>query len=326
MDKAPRWSDLGAHFADADLAREMLERMRWPNGAACPRCGGCDPYKITPSGKSTKARTTRKGLYKCRACRKQFTVTVGTVFEDTHIPMNKWLQAIYLLCSSKKGISAHQLHRMLGITYKSAWFMAHRLRYAMTQTPLVEKLGGIVEADECYIGGRIKPPNNSGGKKGPKYENKIAVVALVERGGRVRAMPMPKVTAENVHAYIADHVRQDAHLMTDESPLYPGIGKHMAAHDSVKHSNKEYVRGKAHTNTVEGFFSLLKRGITGIYHHVGKGHVGRYVDEFSFRYDHRKVTDGERANFAVLGAEGKRLTYTQPAGLGAGTTRRLEER
>lgn len=324
--KAPNWSDLGAHFASPDLARELLEKMRWPNGAACPHCGGCDPYKITPSGASTKARTTRKGLYKCRACRRQFTVTVGTVFEDSHIPMNKWLQAIYLLCSSKKGISAHQLHRMLGITYKSAWFMAHRLRYAMTQEPMASKLGGIVEADECYIGGKVKPKNRSANRKGANTGNKIAVVALVERGGRVRAFPMPKVTAAGVHQAIIDNVRSDAHLMTDESPLYPGIGKYMKAHDAVKHSINEYARGNAHTNTVEGFFSLLKRGINGIYHHVGKGHVGRYVDEFSFRYDHRKISDGDRANLAVLGAEGKRLTYKQPAGMGEAETRCLAER
>lgn len=307
--KSPSWSELGAHFADADLARQLLEKMRWPNGPACPHCGGADPYRLTPSGTSDKKRTTRKGLLKCRACRKQFTVTVGTVFEDSHIPLNIWLQAIYLLCSSKKGMSAHQLHRMLGITYKSAWFMAHRLRYAMTQTPLVEKLGGIVEADETYIGGRVKS-----GKRGRNISNKVAVVALVERGGRVRAFPMARVTAENVREAIVENVRSDARLMTDESPLYPGIGKYMGGgHDTVKHSIKEYVREDVHTNTVEGFFSLLKRGITGVYHHVGKGHVGRYVDEFVFRYDHRKISDGERAALAVAGAEGKRLTYKQPA-------------
>lgn len=319
--KAPRWSDLGAHFADPETARLLLERMRWPNGAACPHCGGCDPYRIVSSGKSDKARTTRKGLLKCRACRKQFTVTVGTVFEDSHIPLNKWLQAIYLLCSSKKGMSAHQLHRMLGMTYKSAWFMAHRLRYAMTQTPLVEKLAGIVEVDETYVGGKIKrgPQNRSMYQRRPtghqrKLDNKIAVVALVERGGRVRAFPMPRVTAENLREAIVEHVHKDARLMTDESPLYTHIGKHMGGgHETVKHSLQEYARGDVNTNTVEGFFSLLKRGINGIYHHVGKGHLGRYVDEFVFRYDHRKVTDGERAALAVLGAEGKRLTFKQPA-------------
>jgi transposase-like protein len=318
--KAPKWSQLGKHFADPELARQMLEKMRWPNGVACPHCGGCDPYTVTSKGTSTKKRTTRKGLYKCRACRKQFSVTVGTVFERSHIPMNVWLQAVYLLCSSKKGISAHQLHRMLGITYKSAWFMAHRLRYAMTQTPLVEKLSGTVEADETYIGGKIKSkPFTMGkpytpGKRGFRGENKMPVVALVERGGRIRAFPMPRVTAENVHEMIAEHVHKDARIMTDESPLYPGIAKHFAGgHHTVKHTLKEYVRGDVHTNTVEGFFGLLKRGINGIYHHVGKGHLGRYVDEFVFRYDNRKISDGDRAHLAVLGAEGKRLTYKQPA-------------
>jgi transposase-like protein len=325
--KAPRWSDLGQHFADADKARELLEKMRWPNGVACPHCGGCDPYRITPSGTSKKARTTRKGLYKCKACRRQFTVTVGTVFEHSHIPINIWLQAIYLLCSSKKGMSAHQLHRMLGVTYKSAWFMAHRLRYAMTQTPLVEKLQGIVEVDETYIGGKIKagPQNRTMYNARPtgvvkprkrSYENKIAVVALVERGGRVRAFPMPRVTVENVQDAIVEHVHKNARLMTDESGLYTTVGKYMlGGHETVKHSLNEYARGEAHTNTVEGFFSLLKRGINGVYHHVGKGHLGRYCDEFAFRYDHRKISDGERAQLAVLGAEGKRLTYKQPAGI-----------
>ena len=318
--EAPKWSELGKHFADPDLAREMLEKMRWgKSGVACPHCGGCDPYTITPKGTSDKKRTTRKGLYKCRACRKQFTVTVGTVFEDSHIPLNKWLQALYLICSSKKGMSAHQLHRMLAITYKSAWFMAHRLRYAMTQTPLVEKLNGIVEADETYVGGRVKPGNFTkgkpykGGKRGAHYENKMPVVALVERGGRVRAFPMPRVTAENLQNAIFNFCSKDARLMTDESPLYVTAGKQMADHQSVKHALREYVRDDVHTNTVEGFFSLLKRGINGVYHHVGKGHIGRYLDEFAFRYDHRKVSDGARAQLAMLGAEGKRLTYKQPA-------------
>lgn len=303
MDR-PNLSKLAKHFSNEDSARELLEQMRWPNGPACPHCGGAEPYKLTPKPGSK----TRKGLYKCKACRKQFTVTVGTIFEDSHIPLSKWLLAIHLLCASKKGMSAHQLHRMLGVTYKSAWFMAHRLRYAMTQPPLVEKLRGIVEADETYIGGRVKA-----GKKGFNRSNKTAVVALVERGGRVRAFPMPRITAEDVRTVIVENVEQTVHLMTDESPLYVGIGREMAAHDSVKHSIREYVRGDCHTNTVEGFFSLLKRGINGVYHHIGKGHVGRYVDEFAFRYDTRKISDGERAVLAVQGGEGKRLTYKQPA-------------
>lgn len=255
-------SKLAKYFSDEDAARELLERMRWgQSGPVCPKCGGTSPYKLT--ARENSAKPGRKGLYKCRACRKQFTVTVGTIFEDSHIPISKWLLAIHLLCASKKGMSAHQLHRMLGVTYKSAWFMAHRLRYAMTQEPLKTKLQGIVEADETYIGGRRKT-----GKKGFNREGKTPVVALVERGGRVRAAVMPRVYGEDVREHIIKHVDQDVRLMTDESPLYTGVGKELASHETVKHSIKEYVRGDVHTNTVEGFFSLLKRGIIGVYHHV----------------------------------------------------------
>ncbi len=292
---------------DEDTAREMLERMRWPNGASCPHCGGADPYKLTPKAGST----TRKGVWKCRACRRQFTVLVGTVFQSSHIKLTVWLKAIYLLCSSKKGMSAHQLHRMLGITYKAAWFMAHRLRYAMTQEPLASKLSGVVEVDETYVGGR---PRGQGrrGRPGPGH-NKVPVVALVERGGRVRAFPMPRVTSENIGDALLTHVDRSATLMTDEGGHFVKIGRKFASHDTVKHGAKEYVRGTAYTNTVEGFFSLLKRGINGIYHHVGTGHLGRYVDEFTFRYENRKVSDASRSVMAVQGAEGKRLTYKQPA-------------
>ena len=311
MDTVLNLSDLAKHFSDEDKARELLEEMRWgQSGAVCPRCGGADPYKLTP--KATSEKPGRKGLYKCRACRKQFTATVGTIFEDSHIPLSKWMLAIHLIAASKKGMSAHQLHRMLGITYKSAWFMAHRLRYCMTQEPIASKLKGIVEADETYIGGRRKT-----GKKGFSRNGKTPVVALVECGGRVRAMVMPKVQAHEIKAHILANVEQDVRLMTDESPLYNEVGKELASHETVKHSIKEYARGDVHTNTVEGFFSLLKRGITGIYHHVGTGHVHRYVDEFAFRYDTRKMTDAERAELTVQGAEGKRLTYKQPTGTGA---------
>src|SRR5688500_5749285 len=192
MDSSFNLSDLAKHFSDEDAARELFEQMRWAqHGAVCPRWGGAHPYKLTP--KATSKKPGRKGLYKCRACRKQFTAMVGTIFEDSHIPLSKWMLAIHLLCASKKGMSAHQIHRMLGITYKSAWFMMHRLRYAMTQEPLASKMVGIVEADETYIGGRVKT-----GKKGPNYKNKTAVVALVERGGRVRAKVMPRVYGEDV--------------------------------------------------------------------------------------------------------------------------------
>jgi len=310
-------SDLAKYFSDEDAARELLEKMKWPNGAACPRCGGADPYKLTP--KATSKKPGRKGLYKCRACRKQFTVTVGTVFEDSHIPLSKWLLAIHLLASSKKGMSAHQLHRNLGISYKGAWFMAHRLRYAMQNGPLAGLMGGpdaVVEADETYIGAK-RVRGSKRGRPGPD-SHKTPVVALVERGtGRVRAFPMPRVTERNLFRAIVENVDRESHLMTDELYGYRGVGTMMKGHGVIKHSIGEYVRENAHTNTVEGFFGLLKRGITGVYHHVSRGHLQRYCDEFSFRYENRKLSDGKRANLLVQGAEGKRLTYKQPAGTSA---------
>jgi transposase-like protein len=307
-------SRLAKYFSDEEAARALLEQMRWSGHPTCPRCGGLNPYKITPR-EGTK--TTRKGLYKCSQCRKPFTVTVGTIFEDSHIPISKWLLAMHLMCASKKGMSAHQLHRMLDVTYKSAWFMAHRLRYAMMDPIIVEKLKGIVEVDETYVGGRQK--RNSGhfdARRGHPAENsnKTPVVALVERQGKVRAFPMMRVTAENLHAAIYKHVDvPNSTLMTDEAPSYKKIGQKFTRHGVVKHGAHEYVRGDSHTNTVEGFFSLLKRGINGVYHHVGRGHLGRYVDEFSFRYNARGVDDGTRTELLVAGAEGKRLTYKQPA-------------
>lgn len=300
-------SQLAKHFSDEDAARDLLEAMRWPNGPACPHCGGADPYRLT--AKPTSKKPGRKGLYKCKACRKQFTVTVGTVFEDSRIPLSKWLLAIHLLSSSKKGMSAHQIHRMLGISYKAAWFMMHRLRYAMTAGPLAELLDGTVEVDETYVGGRLRRGSKRG--RAGADSHKTPVVALVERKtGRVRTKTMARVTAENLYGAIRDHMDTEATMMTDDYGAYKGL---VAKHESVNHSGGEYVRGNAHTNTVEGFFSLLKRGITGVYHHVSRGHLQRYCDEFSFRYEHRKVSDGQRAGFIVAGAEGKRLTYEQPA-------------
>jgi len=308
MDAKLNLAKLAKHFSDETAARTLLEQMRWGDNPACPHCGGADPYRLNRMAGSS----TRPGVWKCRACRKQFTVTVGTIFEDSHIPLSKWLLAIHLLCASKKGMSAHHLHRMLGVTYKTAWFMAHRLRYAMTQEPLASKLSGTVEADETYVGGKRR---DRIGRPGFGDPQKTAVVALVERGGRVRAFPMPRVTVKNIREAVAEHV--DFHrsrFITDESNLYAGYKAGIMPHDTVNHSHGEYVRGDVHTNTVEGFFSLLKRGIYGVYHHVGKGHLHRYCDEFSFRYSARGMDDGERTVLAVKGAEGKRLTYRQPAG------------
>ncbi len=292
-------ASLAKQFGDEEEARACLEGLRWPNGPVCAHCGAQEPYRISP-GNGSK---TRKGLWKCKVCQKQFTVTVGTIFEDSHLPLSKWLLAIHLLCASKKGMSAHQLHRMLGITYKSAWFMAHRIRYAMTQPPLVDKLCGIVEADETYIGGKEK------GRQGLKTK-KTSVMALVERQGSVRSFPLENITGKNLRAAMRQHIDPSATVMTDDFSSYrPFAAADFADHRTVNHSKGEYVRGDVHTNTVENFFSIVKRGIVGVYQHVGKQHLHRYLNEFGFRYSNRDMKDGVRSVLATDGAKGKRLTY-----------------
>lgn len=309
-------SGLSKHFSDENSARTLLERLRWPDGPACPNCGGDAPYRLNP--KPSGKNPARQGLYKCRACRRQFSSTTGTIFEASHIPLSKWLLAIHLLSASKKGMSAHQLHRMLDVTYRSAWFMAHRLRYAMSEDGTLGMFSGVVEADETFVGGRRRL-NRRGDRA---MDNKTPVVALVERGtGRVRAVPMPRVTADNIGKMLERNVKPSATLMTDENAVYRVFSENAGMrHESVNHSKDEYVRGNAHSNTVEGFFSLLKRGINGTFHHVSSGHLGRYCDEFSFRYTRRKMSDGARAADIVKGADGKRLTYRQPS-QGASTAR-----
>jgi transposase-like protein len=283
-------------------ARELLEKLRWANGVYCPRCDSMEIVKVEAKGK------IRKGLYRCKNCRRkklsnQFTVTVGTIFEDSHIKLQVWIQAIILMCSSKKGISAHQLHRQLGITYKSAWFMAHRIRHGLQIAPK-RKMNGIVEADETYVGGK-----NKGFGKSAALDNKTPVVALVSRDGEVRSFPVQTVSAKTLKTILLEHVSTDAELMTDELPAYEKVGKQFYSHDTVNHSRKEYARGHVNTNTVEGFFSILKRGINGVYHHVSREHLNKYLIEFNFRYNHRKVDDETRVISAIKSFEGKRLTY-----------------
>lgn len=286
---------------DTEQAREHLEKLRWPNGVACPRCGDMEVYTL--KGKATSKKPVRKGVYKCKSCRKQFTVTVGTLFEGSHIPLNKWLMAVSLMCSSKKGISAHQLHRMLGVTYKSAWFMAHRIRYAMSQPQSQSKLTGIIECDETYIGGRAK------GRRGRGAMNKTPVVALVQRDGTVRSEPMLRLTGENLKSFITKNVDNSSTIMTDDFKSYRGLKRQFNKHFIIQHSKKQYVNGDIHTNTIEGYFSLLKRGLNGVFHHVSERHLHRYLNEFDFRYNLRKIKDSERATSAILGIEGKRLLY-----------------
>ena len=285
----------GKHLYDEHAAYEHLAMIRWPEGPRCVHCQSEKVYTLNVAGPSKRV------VLKCRTCRKQFSATVGTIFERSHIPLHKWFMAFQLLASSKKGMNAHQLHRMLDITYKSAWFLAHRIRHVMKQTPFGGKLGGIVEADETYIGGKSHGRGPTAGK--------TPVFALVERGGRVRSFTMPLVTSVNLKRAIHEHVEKSATLMTDEFVGYKKIGKDFADHQTVIHSKKEYVRGTASTNTVEGYFSLLKRGLTGTYHHVSARHLHRYLDEFNFRYNARKEDDATRNFLAVTRTEGKRLQY-----------------
>jgi transposase-like protein len=310
-------ASLAREYSNEDAARVKFEEMRWGKGCVnvtCPKCGVVgqpNSYRV----KRGAGSSTRDGLWRCRSCKQQFTVTKGTVFEDTHVPLSKWLLALHLLAASKKGMSAHQIHRMLGVRYQTAWFMMHRLRYAMSVEPIASKLRGVVEMDETGMGGKRK----YGRGRVPSHTRKaVPVVALVERDGRARAFPMPMVNAETVHSAIHEHVDPlNSEIMTDEAPYYgqgDRIGRRL--HSTVNHKRSEYVRGRVHTNTVEGFFSLLKRGIFGTFHHVGVEHLNRYCDEFAFRYSHRTVTDGERAELIYKGSEGKRLTYKQPSGAG----------
>lgn len=296
-------------YSDEDTARELLERLRWPEGPVCPHCQAREIYRLTPKAESE--RPGRKGLLKCKACRKQFSVTVGTVFEGSHIPLGKWLMATFLLCSSKKAMSAHQLHRMLGVTYKSAWFMAHRIRYGMTEGPMATMLKGTVEVDETWVGGKEKrafDPKTRTYKTG--FTNKTPVVALVERGGKVRTRVVADVTAKSLHKAIRENVDASAAINTDELRAYRGVGEHFeGGHATVNHGAKEYARGDVTTNTVESFFSLLKRGVYGNFHHVSRKHLHRYADEFAFRWNRRKLKDGERTQAALAMIEGKRLKY-----------------
>jgi transposase-like protein len=309
------FSVIEPHFQDPLVAAEYLESIRWPNGPVCPHCGDGEKRHYP-----LKSKTRR--LYKCAACRKQFTVTVGTIFEGSHVGLNKWLLAFYLLCSSKKGMSAHQLHRMLGVTYKTAWFMAHRIRYAMEQPPFKTRLTGTVEVDETYVGGKVRRSNRKQHrpldptKPDPRMQtgrgaDKTPVVALVERGGQVRSFRMATVTGDELGAAIRRNVSRQAHLRTDSFPSYTKVGREFASHETVNHLY-EYVRGDAHTNTAENFFSILKRGINGVYHHVSEAHLPRYLAEFDFRYNTRTAngyTDSDRTRLALSMVEGKRLRY-----------------
>jgi len=290
-------------FNDEDAAREYLEAIRWPDGPICPHCG-CIGRTSRLEGKSHRA-----GLLFCGDCRKQFSVTVKTVFERSKIPLHKWVLACHLLCASKKGMSSHQLHRMLGVTYKSAWFMTHRIREAMKPGGggLLGTGGGVVEVDETFWGNKGKQ------KKGAKgYEHKMKVVSLVERGGKKRSFHIPRVTAATLGPIMREHIAPEATIHTDEFRAYKTIAPHFAGHDFVTHGKDEYARGNVTTNTVEGSFSLLKRGLVGTFHHVGEQHLQRYVNEFDFRWNNRialGVDDVQRSETLLGQVGGRRLMY-----------------
>lgn len=292
-------------FSTEEQARELLESIRWPEGPICPHCG------IVGNATKMQGKAHRPGLYQCNDCRGQFSVTVGTIFEDSHIPLNKWLIAFYMMCASKTQISALQLQRQLEIgSYRTAWHMCHRIRFAMADLAPVGKLDGEVEADETYIGGKAR------GKGRGYVGNKVAVVSLVERGGRVRSKVMPEkhVSSASVGELLKEHVAPTAHLNTDESPIYTESGKTFASHETVCHKDEEYARtdtvsGRVvTTNAAEGYFGNSKRSLDGTHHHISKTHLPLYIAELDYKYNTRKETDGARTVAGIGRVEGKRLT------------------
>jgi transposase-like protein len=298
-------------FTDNDAAREAIEALMWPNGPVCPHCG-C----VGKIGK-VEGKSVRAGLYYCGDCKKQFTVTVGTIFERSKVPLSKWWMAIHLMASSKKGMSAHQLHRMLGVAYQTAWFMEHRIREAMRDGALspMGGGGGVVEIDETYIGRK----DGFEVKQGAWHKNTI--LTLVERDGRARSFHVDHATKENIVPIISENIDRESHVMTDEASRYSKIGSEFAKHDVVDHSRKEYgytdreTGAKINTNTIEGYYSIFKRGMKGVYQHCGEKHLHRYLAEFDFRYSNRAklgVDDALRAAKVVRGAKGKRLMYRMP--------------
>lgn len=297
------------HFHNEEAAYAYVEALIWPEGPVCPHCGGVERI-----GKM-QGKSTRIGAYKCYQCRKPFTVKIGTIFEASHVPMNVWLQAMYLIAGSKKGISSNQLHRILGVTLKTAWFMSHRIREAMRSGDLTPfgSGGGMVEVDETYIGKR-----DGFTKAVTGGHHKMKVLSLVDRdSGHARSVVITRPSREEIEPIVKANLAREARLMTDEANFYKVIGRDFAEHHVVRHGAKEYVRGEAHTNTIEGFFSIFKRGMRGIYQHCGEKHLHRYLAEFDFRYTNRIAlgcNDSDRVDRLLAGIVGKRLTYQTSCG------------
>jgi transposase-like protein len=295
-------------FTDDNTAREAIEALMWPNGPVCPHCGNIEQAKI---GK-VQGKSARAGLYYCGACKSQFTVTVGTIFERSKVPLSKWWLAIHFLASGKKGTSSHQLHRMLGVSYQTAWFMTHRIREAMRGGGLAPLGGGgkTVEVDETYIGRVEGVPKPKGGSS-----HKNVVLTLVERGGAARSFHIDSVSVADIKPIVDANIARETAMMTDQGASYPFVMRTFASHETVNHAKEEYVRGAVHTNTVEGYYSIFKRGMKGVYQHCAEKHLHRYLSEFDFRYSNRSklgVNDAQRAAKIVEGAKGKRLMYRRP--------------
>lgn len=297
---------LAPRFIDPVAARKHLEALRWPDGPVCPHCESMDCTRL-------EGKKHRDGLIQCNNCREQFTVTVGTVFERSKVALNKWLLCNHLLVSSKKGMSAHQIHRMLGVTYKTAWFMCHRLREAMKPTgePPLGGPGKIVEADETFVGGRYG--NRAFSKPAPKKK----VLALVERDGRARSFHVANIHGNTIRSALVTNVDRASTLMTDEAHFYKSVGREFTYHGHMLHAGRQYAKGDVHSNGAENFFSILKRGVIGTYHHWSEAHIHRYLAEFDFRYSTKDISDRERADKALKGIAGKRLTYRRTDKLAA---------
>lgn len=294
--------------ADERVAVEFLEKQRWGSAPCCPHCGSIDVYHMKDSRTGERQANFR---WRCRDCKAQYTVRTSTVFEDSRIPLRHWCFAFWRASTSKKGISALEIHRQTGISYKSSLFMLNRIRFAMsdsTPSPLGPG-GGDVEVDEVYIGGK---PRNKGNNKRGRGTNKQPVLGMVERGGMVKTMPIANVTSATLKQAIRDNINANARIITDENSAYHGTGEeYSGGHETTCHSAREYVRGDIHSNTIEGFFSLVKRGINGIYHSVSKEHLHRYLAEFEFRYNRREISDRQRTSTAILASQGKRLMYKE---------------
>jgi len=310
LSKSQVVENIPAVCSNEALAVEFFEKQRWGNTPACVKCGSVNVYQMRDAKTGER---NRRYLWRCRDCKEQYTVRIGTVYEESRIELRHWAYAFWRACTSKKGVSALEIQRQCQISYKSALFLMNRIRFAMAPEGNLPKLTGTVEADEMYVGAR-KPRYPGISPKGRGTTNKVPVFCAVERGGELRRRVIPDVTGQTLRSALHEEVSRQAHLITDEYPRYKKIGRDFASHETVCHSTKEYVRGDIHTNTVESTHALVKRGIVGIYHNISREYLHRYLWHFDFLWNNRKMNDGERTIAAIRGAEGKRLMYREPSG------------